>query len=96
MIIDKLNKSEIKVLKTLQEKNIFNETASIKISKLSELTGLSYYSVRNIIKSFYVAEICCKGRRDGNSETYYLSEKGQKISLNKEGLKKNLKGVKEK
>jgi len=77
LIIDKLNKSEIKVLKTLQEKNITNESVSVKISRLSELTGLSYYSIRNIIKSFYVAEICYKGRRDGNSETYYLSKEWQ-------------------
>jgi len=78
LITDKLNKSEIKVLQILQENNITNETLAIKISNLAELTGLSYYSCRNIIKSFYVAEICCKGRRDGNSETYYLSDLGQK------------------
>lgn len=62
----------------MQKENITNETVSVKISKLAELTGLSYFSVRNIIKSFYVAEICSKGRKDGNSETYFLNEIGQK------------------
>lgn len=74
MLTDKLNKSEIKVLQVLQKSNITDESIAIKISNLAELSNLSYYSVRNIIKSFYVAGICCKGRRDGNSETYYLNQ----------------------
>jgi len=75
LITDKLNKSEIKVLQTLQEKNITNEMIAVKLSSLSEITGLSYFSVRNIIKSLYIAGLCCKGRREGNAETYYLSGK---------------------
>ena len=74
LITDKLNKSEIKVLQTLQEKNITNEMIAVKLSSLSEITGLSYFSV-NIIKSLYIAGLCCKGRREGNAETYYLSGK---------------------
>ena len=73
LITDKLNKSEIKVLQILQERNITNELSATKISNLAELTGLSYYTIRNIIKSFYVAGICIKGRRDGNGETYWLN-----------------------
>lgn len=74
LITDKLNKSEVKVLQVLQETNITNETNATKISNLAELTKLSYYSVRNIIKSLYIAGLCNKGRRDGNSETYYLNQ----------------------
>lgn len=72
MITDKLNKSEIKVLQALQESNITNDMSAMKISTLSEKTGLSYFIVRNIIKAFYIAGICKKGRREGNGETYYL------------------------
>ena len=78
MLTDKLNKSEIKVLKVLQEKNITNENVSTKIKTISEMVGLSYFSIRNIIKSLYIAGFCDKGRREGNAETYYLSEEGQK------------------
>lgn len=79
LLTDKLNKSEIKVLQVLQVANITNEMLAIKISNLAERTGLSYFSVRNIIKSLYIAGLCCKGRKDGNGETYYLSEEGQKL-----------------
>jgi len=60
------------VLQTMKEKKIDNEERAIKIRAISEMSGLSYFSVRNIIKSFYVAGIVCKSRRDGNAETYYL------------------------
>ena len=80
MLTDKLNKSEIRVLQVLQESNITNDMSAMKISTLSEKTGLSYFIVRNIIKSFYIANICKKGRKDGNGETYYLSnQKGVEI-----------------
>jgi len=46
--------------------------SEIRVLQLSEKTGLSYFIVRNIIKSFYIAGICKKGRREGNGETYYL------------------------
>lgn len=77
MITDKLNKSEIKVLQILQESKIINDMSAIKISTLAKKTELSYFSVRNIIKSFYITGLCLKGRRDGNAETYYLSDLGQ-------------------
>jgi len=79
LITDKLSKSEIKVLQVLQESNITNDMNAMKISTLSEKTGLSYFIVRNIIKSFYIANICKKGRREGNGETYYLCELYQEI-----------------
>ena len=79
MITDKLNKSEVKVLQVLQESKINNEMLAIKISNLAELTGLSYFSVRNIIKSLYIAGLCCKGRKDAQAETYFLSTEGQKL-----------------
>jgi len=72
MITDKLSRSEMNVLQTMKEKKIDNEERAIKIRAISEMSGLSYFSVRNIIKSFYVAGIVCKSRRDGNAETYYL------------------------
>jgi len=72
LLTDKLNKSEIKVLQVLIESNITNDMNSMKISMLSEKTGLSYFIVRNIIKSFYIAGICKKGRKEGNGETYFL------------------------
>ena len=74
---DKLNKNEMKVLQILQEFN--NESNAIKIKTLAELSNLSYFSVRNIIKGFYLSGICEKGRRDGNAETYYLSKKNNPI-----------------
>jgi len=74
LLTDKLNKSEIRVLQVLQESNITNDMSAMKISTLSEKTGLSYFIVRNIIKSFYIAGICIRGRKDGNGETYYLSK----------------------
>ena len=74
LITDKLNKSEIKVLQVLQESNITDDMSAMKISTLAEKTGFSYFIVRNIIKSFYVANICKKGRRDRNSDTYFLDE----------------------
>jgi len=79
LLIDKLNKSEIKVLQVLQESNITNDMNAIKISTISEKTGLSYFIVRNIIKSFYIAGICKKGRREGNGETYYLCKGAEMI-----------------
>jgi len=63
------------VLQIMQENGINNEEKAVKIRTISELCGMSYFSVRNIIKSFYVAGICEKGRRLGNSETYFLFEK---------------------
>jgi len=70
MITDKLNKSEIKVLEVLKEHFTDTDSAT-KISVLADMTGLSYYSIRNIVKSLYIAGLCSKGRRDGNGETYY-------------------------
>lgn len=65
------------VYQILKDKEINNEERAVKIRTISELCGLSYFSVRNIIKSFYVAGIVCKSRRDGNAETYFLvDEKG--------------------
>lgn len=74
MLTDKLNKSEIKVLQILQEFNITNDMSAMKISTIAEKTGLSYFVVRNTIKSLYIAGVCIKGRKDGNGETFYLSK----------------------
>jgi len=73
MITDKLNKSEIKVLEALKEHFTDTDSAT-KISVLADLTGLSYFSIRNIVKSLYISGLCSKGRRDGNGETYYYVE----------------------
>jgi len=75
LISDKLNRSELSVFEIMKEKEINNEERAVKIRTISELCGLSYFSVRNIIKSFYVANIVCKSRRDGNADTYFLVEK---------------------
>jgi hypothetical protein len=58
----------------MQEKKINSEESAVKIRTISEMCGLSYFSVRNIIKTFYVANIVCKSRRMGNAETYFLIE----------------------
>jgi len=78
LINEKLNKSEINVLQIMKENGISNEEGAVKIRTLAEMCGMSYFSVRNIIKSFYVAGIVCKSRRDGNAETYYLVEDEKK------------------
>lgn len=62
------------VLRTMQEKKINSEESAVKIRTISEMCGLSYFSVRNIIKTFYIANIVCKSRRMGNAETYFLIE----------------------
>lgn len=62
------------VYQILKDKEINCEERAVKIRTISELCGMSYFSVRNIIKSFYVANLVCKSRRDGNAETYYLIE----------------------
>lgn len=72
MLSDNFSKSEMNVLKTLQESRINNEIKAVKIRTIAELSGLSYFSVRNIIKSFYMAGICQRGRRDGNADTFYI------------------------
>jgi DNA-binding transcriptional ArsR family regulator len=78
LISDKLSRSEMNVLQIMQEKEINCEERAVKIRTISEMSGMSYFSVRNIIKSFYVANLVCKSRRDGNAETYYLvEEKGE-------------------
>jgi predicted transcriptional regulator len=82
LISDKLSKSEINVLQVLQKSNIINESSAVKISTLAEKTNLSYYTVRNIIKSLYIAGLCSKGRKDGNGETYYLTNLGQETQKN--------------
>lgn len=66
------------VLQIMKEKEINCEERAVKIRTISELCGMSYFSVRNIVKTFYVANLVCKSRRMGNAETYYLiDEKGE-------------------
>ena len=78
LISDKLSRSEMNVLQIMQENRINCEERAVKIRTISEMCGLSYFSIRNIIKSFYVANLVCKSRRDGNAETYFLvDEKGE-------------------
>lgn len=77
MISDKLNKNEIKVLQSFQEST--DKEVAKTITILSERTNLSYFSVRNIIKSLYLSGLCEKGRKEGNADTYYLTELGQKV-----------------
>jgi len=75
MINDKLNKNEFKVLQILSTNEMYAE----KISNIAKQTNLSYFSIRNIIKSLYLSGLCEKGRKEGNADTYYLTELGQKI-----------------
>jgi len=79
MLIDKLSKNEMRILEAFKEINSTDRFLAKKISDLSKQSNLSYFSVRNIVKSLYLSGLCEKGRKEGNADTYYLTELGQNI-----------------
>jgi predicted transcriptional regulator len=75
----RMSRNDILVLNFLLENNCTSEIKAVSIKKISEKTGISYYSVRNIIKALTYAGLCGIGLKNGSSFTYYIGEGGKVI-----------------
>lgn len=71
-----VNRNEVIVMEELLKKDCSNKIKSLTINTLAISIGVSYYSIRNIIRGLVIAEYCGVGLKKGRSETYYLTNKG--------------------
>lgn len=71
-----MNRNEVLVMQELLNKNCLNQLKSLTINTLAKSVGLSYCSIRNIIRSLVLGEYCDIGLKKGKSETYYITKKG--------------------
>lgn len=71
-----MNRNEILVMEELLKQNYLNPMTATTIHALSKTIGVSYFSVRNIVRGLLLAEYCGAGLKRGRSETYYLGIKG--------------------
>lgn len=71
-----LSKVEIQILKHLNDNQIDNQMKSQTIKKLSQIMNLNYFRVRNIVTNLTRLELLYIGFKEGNANTYYISEKG--------------------
>ena len=80
-----MNRNEVLVMEEMLKRNCLNQLQSLTINTLADDMDVSYYSIRNIIRSLVMGEYCGVGLKKGRSETYYLTEKGiEKIKEYKE------------
>lgn len=84
-----LTRNEIIVLQILKRNGCVNMIKSSTIKKISEESPVSYFTVRNVLKSFILAKICGFGCKSGQADTYYITEKGLQLLEQIEGEMRN-------
>lgn len=71
-----MNRNEVLVMEELLNRDCLNQLKSSTIKTLANSIGVSYYSIRNIIRGLVIGEFCGIGLKKGKSETYYITSKG--------------------
>lgn len=71
------NKSDYAILDVLIGNECHSAFKSLTTKYIIEDTGLSHVKVRQTLKNFIMMDIVKEGAKDGNSKTYYVTEKGK-------------------
>lgn len=70
------NKNDYKMLEGLIERQCDAPAASLTIKQLMKITGMSLSKIRSVKDNFIIIGFIQEGSKDGNSKTYYVTEKG--------------------
>lgn len=72
------NKNDYAILDVLIANECYSAFKSLTTGYIIEDTGLSHVKVRQTLKNFIMLELVKEGTKDGNSKTYFVTEKGKK------------------
>lgn len=72
-----LNKNDYRMLNKLMDSECYSPMESLTLKALSESTNMSISNLRIIKSNFLLMGLIKEGAKDGNSKTYYITEKGE-------------------
>lgn len=72
------NKNDYKILEALIERKCTAPVASLSISQLKSITGMSLSKIRSVKDKFLLMNFIQEGSKDGNNKTFYTTEEGLK------------------
>jgi NADH/NAD ratio-sensing transcriptional regulator Rex len=73
-----LSKVEIDILKHLSNEGLVDQMNSRTIKHISEKIGINYYRIRTNLNHLNLLGMVKKGFKEKSSNTFYISEIGQK------------------
>lgn len=72
------NKNDYKILEALIERKCTAPVASLSISQLKNITGMSLSKIRSVKDKFLLMNFIQEGSKDGNNKTFYTTDEGLK------------------
>lgn len=71
------NKNDYFILLTLIDNKCYSPLESLTIKQMASSTKLSIPKIRMVIKTFVLMELIQQGAREGISNTYFITSKGE-------------------